>query len=45
MAAAGNIYRHEYEDVTVRGVWDTLSLHLPPLRIVIEHELPMLGDP
>ncbi len=21
MAAAGNIYRHEYEDVAVRGVW------------------------
>ena len=39
MAAAGNIYRHEYEDVSVRGVWDTLSQHLPPLRIVIEQEL------
>ena len=44
MAAAGNIYRHEYEDVAVRGVWDTLSHHLPPLRIVIEQELAM-GDP
>ena len=30
MAAAGNIYRHEYEDVAVRGVWDTLIYHLPP---------------
>ena len=39
MAAAGNIYRHEYEDASVRGVWDTLSQHLPPLRIVIEQEL------
>lgn len=45
MAAAGNIYRHEYEDVAVRGVWDTLSHHLPPLRIVIEQELAILGDP
>ena len=44
MAAAGNIYRHEYEDVAVRGVWDTLRHHLPPLRIVIEQEL-ALGDP
>src|SRR5271156_403213 len=38
-AAAGNIYRHEYEDVSVRGVWDTLNHPLPPLRIVIEQEL------
>src|ERR1019366_8745769 len=30
MAAAGNIYRHEYEDVAVRGVWDTLTYHLTP---------------
>jgi uncharacterized protein with HEPN domain len=45
MAAAGNIYRHEYEDVAVRGVWDTLSRHLPPLRIVIEEELAAFGRP
>jgi uncharacterized protein with HEPN domain len=45
MAAAGNIYRHEYEDVAVRGVWDTLRHHLPPLRVAIEQELAMLGDP
>lgn len=29
MAAAGNICRHEYEDVAVRGVWGALRLHLP----------------
>jgi len=44
MAAAGNVYRHEYEDVAVRGVWDTLRHHLPPLRVVVEQELAMLGD-
>ena len=44
MAAAGNIYRHEYEDVAVRGVWDTLCHHLPQLRIVIEQELIILGN-
>jgi uncharacterized protein with HEPN domain len=44
MAAAGNVYRHEYEDVAVRGVWDTLRHHLPPLRIVIDTELAMLGN-
>jgi uncharacterized protein with HEPN domain len=26
MAASGNIYRHEYEDVAARAVWDTLTL-------------------
>ena len=45
MAAAGNVYRHEYEDVAVREVWDTLKHHLPPLRLAIEQELATLGDP
>jgi uncharacterized protein with HEPN domain len=45
MAAAGTVYRHEYEDVAVRGVWDTLRHHLPPLRVVVERELAMLGGP
>jgi uncharacterized protein with HEPN domain len=45
MASAGNIYRHEYEDVAARGVWDTLQHHLPPLRAVIEQELVVLGNP
>ena len=45
MAAAGNIYRHEYEDVVAREVWDTLTLHLPPLRAVVEAELAALGGP
>jgi uncharacterized protein with HEPN domain len=45
MASAGNIYRHEYEDVAARGVWDTLQHHLPPLRAVIEQELAVLGNP
>ena len=39
MAAAGNIYRHDYEDVAAREIWDTLTLHLPPLRAVVETEL------
>jgi uncharacterized protein with HEPN domain len=42
MAAAGNIYRHEYEDVAAREVWDTLTLHLPPLWVVVEAELAAL---
>lgn len=39
MAGAGNIYRHDYEDVAVSYVWVTLQNHLPPLRIVVEREL------
>jgi uncharacterized protein with HEPN domain len=43
MAAAGNVYRHEYEDVEARQVWDAVQLALPPLRTVIDHELLAFG--
>jgi uncharacterized protein with HEPN domain len=39
MAGAGNIYRHDYEDVAARQVWDTVQIDVPPLRAVVEHEL------
>jgi uncharacterized protein with HEPN domain len=39
MAGAGNVYRHDYEDVEATQVWDAVRLALPPLRVVIEHEL------
>ena len=39
IAGAGNVYRHDYEDVAARFIWDTLQLALPPLRVVIEQEL------
>jgi uncharacterized protein with HEPN domain len=39
MAAAGNVYRRNYEDVTARRVWNTLQVHLPRLRTAIEQEL------
>jgi uncharacterized protein with HEPN domain len=39
MAAAGNFYRHNYEDVTPRRVWKTLQEDLSPLRAVIQQEL------
>ena len=44
MAAAGNIYRHDYEDVAARLVWETLRQSLPPLRAVIEQELRRLNQ-
>src|ERR1700693_5426628 len=43
MAGAGNIYRHDYEDVAAQRVWDAVQIDLPPLRVVIEHELAALN--
>ena len=39
MAGAGNVYRHDYEDVAANYVWDTVKLALPPLRAVVDAEL------
>jgi uncharacterized protein with HEPN domain len=39
MAGAGNIYRHDYEDVAADFVWETVIRALPQLRTVIEAEL------
>jgi uncharacterized protein with HEPN domain len=39
MAAAGNVYRHDYEDVLPRRVWKTLQEELPRLRTVLQQEL------
>ena len=39
MAGAGNVYRHDYEDVAAQHVWDAVQIDLPPLRVVIEREL------
>jgi uncharacterized protein with HEPN domain len=39
MAAAGNVYRHDYEDVAAEFVWETVERALPPLRVVVEAEL------
>jgi uncharacterized protein with HEPN domain len=39
MAAAGNFYRHNYEDVLPQRVLKTLHEDLPALRTVISQEL------
>ena len=39
MAAAGNVYRHDYEDVQQRLVWGTVHRRLPELLAVVELEL------
>jgi len=42
MAGAGNVYRHEYEDVAAKLVWDTVQLALSPLRDVVAREIAAL---
>jgi uncharacterized protein with HEPN domain len=39
MAGAGNIYRHDYDNVAAARVWETVRNALPPLRSAIEQEL------
>lgn len=42
MAGAGNVYRHDYEDVAVEFVWETVQRALPPLRTAVEQEIARL---
>lgn len=44
IAGAGNIYRHEYEDVAARIVWDTVQLALPDLDAVVIQEIGPLSS-
>jgi uncharacterized protein with HEPN domain len=43
MAGAGNVYRHDYEDVAAHYVWNTLQRDLRELRVVVEQELSRRG--
>jgi uncharacterized protein with HEPN domain len=44
IAGAGNVYRHDYEDVAAKLVWDTVQLALPPLQAVIVQEIERIGS-
>jgi uncharacterized protein with HEPN domain len=39
IAGAGNVYRHDYDDVQERYVWRTVKEALPPLLVAVESEL------
>jgi uncharacterized protein with HEPN domain len=39
MAGAGNVYRHSYQDVAAKRIWETVRIALPPLRAAVETEL------
>lgn len=43
MAGAGNVYRHDYELILDKAVWDTVHESLEPLLAVVEQELRRLG--
>jgi uncharacterized protein with HEPN domain len=45
IAGAGNVYRHDYEDVAARLIWETVQLALPALRAAIGEELERLFGP
>jgi uncharacterized protein with HEPN domain len=44
IAGAGNVYRHDYEDVRQRLVWGTLHKHFQPLLEAVVQELHRLGE-
>jgi uncharacterized protein with HEPN domain len=44
IAGAGNVYRHDYEDVRQRLVWGTVQKHSQPLLAAVEQELQQLGE-
>ena len=43
IAAAGNIYRHDYEDVLEQFLWRTVETGLEALLAVVEQELQNLN--
>jgi hypothetical protein len=40
---AGNVYRHDYEDVQQRLVWGTVQMRFPVLLAAIEEEIDSLS--
>jgi uncharacterized protein with HEPN domain len=45
MAAAGNVYRHQYEYVASHFIWETVQQALSPLRHAVEAEIALLKPP
>ena len=45
IAGAGNVYRHDYEDVAARVVLDTVKLALPPFKAAIVEEIERICGP
>lgn len=45
IAGAGNVYRHDYEDLLEEQLWYTLQHDLEPLRKAVDQELARLTPP
>jgi uncharacterized protein with HEPN domain len=45
IAAVGNVYRHAYDSVEERFVWEVIIEHLEPLRTAVVAELRRLDVP
>ena len=45
IASAGNIYRHEYQDLDTRLVWGTITAALPQLDVAVAAELAAIPEP
>ena len=43
IAGSGNIYRHDYEDVLEKMVWNTIHMALGPLENAVKEELDRLN--
>jgi uncharacterized protein with HEPN domain len=43
IAGAGNIYRHDYEDVAADIVWNTVARALPILKAAVDAEIELLS--
>jgi uncharacterized protein with HEPN domain len=39
IAGAGNVYRHDYENVEAQVIWKTISVDIIPLRRAVASEL------
>ncbi len=44
VAGAGNVYRHDYEDVQHKLIWGTVHNRLPALLAATEQELQKFSD-
>jgi uncharacterized protein with HEPN domain len=45
IAAAGNIYRHEYETIDPKVVWHTARVDLQDLEAIVRRELRRIDNP
>jgi uncharacterized protein with HEPN domain len=45
ITGAGNVYRHDYDNVVEQIVWRTVTHDLAPLLAIVERELSAAGSP